>query len=184
MAGALRLPALRYIGFHVHCRVGKRSAPTICVLGKYRGKRNISGWGIRSVRHNAAFICASSSRERAKGARRRPLCNPGSRQKIAPAGKPRLFPSGHGSGMTIRPCIVMPSHRLLGPSLGLAPSGPTLRVVQKCSRHFCPSGASRPAVKRRGRFFLAGAKPSPLSFVNFTRRVRCAYPPYEIGPHV
>ncbi|EPN1632320.1 hypothetical protein ACTV1K_001835, partial [Cronobacter dublinensis] len=27
-AGALRLPALRYIGFHVHCRVGKRSAPT------------------------------------------------------------------------------------------------------------------------------------------------------------
>ncbi len=134
-------------------RVGKRSAPTICVLGKYRGKRNISGWGIRSVRHNAAFICAPFSRERAKGAHRRPLCNPGSRQKIAPAGKPRLFPSGHGSGMTIRPCIVMPSHRLLGPSLGLAPSGPTLRVVQKCSRHFCPSGASRPAVKRRGRFF-------------------------------
>ncbi len=24
MAGALRLPALRYIGFHVHCRAGKR----------------------------------------------------------------------------------------------------------------------------------------------------------------
>ncbi len=127
-------------------------------------KGNMQGRWHRSVRHHAAFICVSSSRERAKGAHRRPLCNPGSRQKIAPAGKPCLFPSGHGSGKTIRPCIVMPSHRLLGPSLGLAPSGPTLRVVQKCSRHFCPSGAPRPAAKRRGRFFLAGAKPSAPTF--------------------
>ncbi len=35
-----------------------------------------------------------------------------SRQKIAPAGKPRLIPPGCGSGKTIPPCIVMPSHRV------------------------------------------------------------------------
>ncbi|EOW2407186.1 hypothetical protein, partial [Cronobacter sakazakii] len=34
----------------------------------------------------------------------------------------------------------------------------------------------------RGRFFLAGAKPTSLPSVYFERRVRCAYPPYKTPP--
>ncbi len=61
-----------------------------------------------SVRHNVSFICALSSRERAKGARRRPLCNPGSRRKSALRGrfflagaKPPTLPSVY-SGRRVR----------------------------------------------------------------------------------
>ncbi len=62
-------------------RVGKRSAPTIAkkrrpmaLRGKYL--RPVNG----SIRQHDAFLCNLPSRERVKGARRRPLNNPGSRQ--------------------------------------------------------------------------------------------------------
>ncbi|EOW6797282.1 hypothetical protein ACOZ17_004421, partial [Cronobacter sakazakii] len=45
----------------------------------------------------------------------------------------------------------------------------------------CNPGSRRKSALR-GRFFLAGAKPTSLPSVYFERRVRFAYPPYKTPP--
>ncbi|EOM2938944.1 hypothetical protein DOX50_004303, partial [Cronobacter malonaticus] len=53
----------------------QKSVARMALRGEYA--RPVNG----SVRQQVAFLCNLSSRERVKGARRRPLNNPGSRQK-------------------------------------------------------------------------------------------------------
>ena len=75
-------------------------------------------WWFRSpyVLH---FSVNRDTRERAKGARRRPLHNPGSRQRKSPLrGALSLFLQAFGSGTSLHPCRLCP----LGASLRLAPA--------------------------------------------------------------
>jgi hypothetical protein len=75
-------------------------------------------WLFRSlyVQH---FSVSRVTRERVKGARRRPLHNPGSRQRKSPLrGALSLFLQAFGSGTSLHPCRLCP----LGASLRLAPA--------------------------------------------------------------
>ncbi len=75
-------------------------------------------WRFRSpyVLH---FSASRVTRERVKGARRRPLHNPGSRQRKSPLrGALSLFLQAFGSGTSLHPCRLCP----LGASLRLAPA--------------------------------------------------------------
>ncbi len=75
-------------------------------------------WRFRSpyVLH---FSASRVTRERVKGACRRPLNNPGSRQRKSPLrGTLSLFLQAFGSGTSLHPCRLCP----LGASMRLAPA--------------------------------------------------------------
>ncbi len=75
-------------------------------------------WRFRSP-YVLRFSVGPVTRERAKGARRRPLHNPGSRQRKSPLrGALSLFLQAFGSGTSLHPCRLCP----LGASLRLAPA--------------------------------------------------------------
>ncbi|MDQ9185871.1 hypothetical protein, partial [Cronobacter sakazakii] len=69
---------------HQHRRQMKGIA---CSTLVNRGTREYVRLVTCSVRHNADSLCHVYSRERVKGARRRPLNHPGSRQKGSRKGK-------------------------------------------------------------------------------------------------
>ena len=75
-------------------------------------------WWFRSL-YDLYFSVSHVTRERVKGACRRPLNNPGSRQRKSPLRDALgLFPSAIGSGVILHPCRSRP----LGASLRLAPA--------------------------------------------------------------
>ncbi|QEY54649.1 hypothetical protein FTX45_07290 [Leclercia adecarboxylata] len=75
-------------------------------------------WWFRSL-YDLYFSVSHVTRERVKGACRRPLNNPGSRQRKSPLrGALSLFRQAFGSGTSLHPCRLCP----LGASLRLAPA--------------------------------------------------------------
>ncbi len=81
--------------------------------------RGTCGSGGSSVHLTSTATLSPGTGERAKGARRRPLCNPGSRPGKSPLrGAFGLFPPAFGSGTSLHPCRLCP----LGVSLRLAPA--------------------------------------------------------------
>ncbi len=95
-----------------------RSAPSP-LWGEGWGEGNMRlWWRFRSL-YVLHFSVSRVTRERAKGARRRPLHNPGSRQRKSPLrGALSLFLQAFGSGTSLHPCRLCP----LGASLRLAPA--------------------------------------------------------------
>jgi len=65
------------------------------------------------------LLCYTRTGERARGARRHPPGDPGSRQRKSPLrGALSLFPPAFGSGVILHPCRSRP----LGASMRLAPA--------------------------------------------------------------
>ncbi len=138
--GKRSAPTVLMAGAVAGCRVGKRSAPTARFRGRVDGKYATAVKSFRSP-SRCVYMCLFLTRTCKGGSPPPPL------QSRLPA---ENRPCGEAVPYSLRPRVGHDNTSLY--CHALAPG---------------PSGASRPAVKRRGRFFKAGAKPPHIDAVTY-----------------